>query len=112
MRFRRYRRGIVGSRKINSGVQRDLSRDFVIIEFYGTECPHCIRMKPIVERLKSEGVEFQEFEVWHSDENARKMEEYDKGYCGGVPFFINSATNKWICGGTSYEELKALAEGK
>jgi len=81
----------------------------MIFEFYGTECPHCMNMKPIVERLREEGVEIQSFEVWHNDNNAHKLNEYDKGFCGGVPFFVNSETKKWICGETTYEELKAIA---
>ena len=38
--------------------------------------------------------------------------EYDKDYCGGVPFFYNTETNKWICGETDYEELKKWAKGE
>lgn len=83
-----------------------------LIEFFGTECPHCIRMMPLVERLeKEEGVTVEKLEVWHNEENRQKMGQFDEGYCGGVPFFINTKTNKWICGEASYEELKAWAKG-
>jgi len=37
------------------------------------------------------------------------MREYDKGYCGGVPFFFNKKTGKWICGSADYERLKKWA---
>ncbi len=37
------------------------------------------------------------------------MQEYDKGLCGGVPFFINTESKKFLCGETSYEELKKWA---
>ncbi|MBI2971606.1 MAG: hypothetical protein HYY37_04290 [Candidatus Aenigmarchaeota archaeon] len=81
-----------------------------LIEFYGTECRHCIEMQPLIERLeKEEGVKIQKIEVWHNAANARLLEQTDKGYCGGVPFFINKKTGKWICGSTSYEKLKAWA---
>lgn len=85
----------------------------MLLEFYGTECSHCITMRPIVEELeKKENLKFEKFEVWHSPENAEKLEKYDRGRCGGVPFFINTDTDKFICGEASYEELKNLAEGK
>ena len=78
-----------------------------LMEFYGEECPHCETMHPLVDRLeKEEGIKVDKFEVWHNPENARKMQEYDRGRCGGVPFFYNTKNDKWICGSTSYEELK------
>lgn len=81
-------------------------------EFYGTECPHCMRMQPIVEKLRIEGFSIESFETWHNEENEKKRQDCDRGYCGGVPFFYNTETRKWICGETTYEELKALVEGK
>ena len=84
-----------------------------LLEFYGEECPHCEKMKPLVEKLQEEeGVVVDKFEIWHNKENAEKMKEYDKGYCGGTPFFINTKSGKWICGGTDYENLKAWAKGE
>ena len=67
-------------------------------------------MAPLVERLESEeGVSIGNLEVWHHEANAKIMREYDKGYCGGVPFFFNKKTGKWICGETDYERLKQWA---
>ncbi len=67
-------------------------------------------MAPLVERLESEeGVNIGKLEVWHHEANAKIMREYDKGYCGGVPFFFNKKTGKWICGETDYERLKQWA---
>jgi len=67
-------------------------------------------MEPLVERLESEeGVSIGKLEVWHHEANAKIMREYDKGYCGGVPFFFNKKTGKWICGATDYERLKQWA---
>lgn len=83
-----------------------------LLEFYGEECEHCIRMQPLVERLEQElGVKLKKFEIWHNAENSKKMDEYDKGYCGGVPFFYNTKTNEWICGETDYKELKKWVTG-
>ncbi len=84
-----------------------------LIEFYGRECPHCLRMKPLIERLvKEEGIKVESYEVWHDEGNARKMEELDKGNCGGVPYYHDTTTGKSICGEVSYDELKAWALGK
>lgn len=85
----------------------------MLLEFYGTECPHCVTMRPLVEKLeKEEKLKFESFEVWHNPENVKKLEEYDKGRCGGVPFFINTDTGRFICGEAPYEELKNLAQGR
>lgn len=82
----------------------------MLLEFYGKECPHCMRMKPFLRRLEKENeVQIQSFEIWHNDENSKKMDEYDKGLCGGVPFFFNTDTGRYVCGETSYEELKKWA---
>jgi len=67
-------------------------------------------MVPLVERLeKEEGVNVGKLEVWHNEANAKVMREYDKGYCGGVPFFFNKRTGKWICGEADYDRLKKWA---
>ena len=84
-----------------------------LLEFYGTECPHCVRMHELVERLeKEEGVKVDALEVWHNEENAKKLEELDKDFCGGVPFFYNTKTCKWLCGECDYKELKDWAQDK
>jgi hypothetical protein len=67
-------------------------------------------MAPLVERLEGEeNVNIAKLEVWHNEANAKVMKEYDKGYCGGVPFFFNKKTGKWICGSADYEGLKKWA---
>ncbi|MBI5139829.1 MAG: hypothetical protein HZA94_00025 [Candidatus Vogelbacteria bacterium] len=83
----------------------------MLIEFYGKGCPHCVDMGLIIARLeKEEGVKIEKYETWHNEENSKKFESYDKGRCGGVPFFINTSNDKFICGEASYEELKAWAK--
>ncbi|MBI4162722.1 MAG: hypothetical protein HY513_03490 [Candidatus Aenigmarchaeota archaeon] len=84
-----------------------------LLEFYGTECVHCREMEPLIEKLKQEtGIVVQRIEVWHNAQNAEMLKKYDKGFCGGVPFFINKQSGKWICGSTSYDKFKAWAQGK
>ena len=85
----------------------------MLIEFYGKECPQCIDMEKIVARVeKEEGVKIERRETWYNDENNKQFEECDKGRCGGVPFFINTDNDKFICGEATYEELKAWVNGK
>lgn len=83
-----------------------------LLEFYGAECPHCLEVAPIVDRLISEGLAIERLETWHNEENAKKLAEIDRGLCGGVPFFYNTESKQYICGADSYEALKAWAEGK
>ena len=90
-----------------------MAADPTLIEFYGTECFHCNEMKPLIQRLEQElGKELTKFEVWHNQANLKKLQEFDKGRCGGVPFFFNTKTGKFICGSTPYEKLKAWALGQ
>ncbi len=84
-----------------------------LLEFYGVSCPHCITMQPIVAKLEKKlGVNFEKFEVWENEANAKKLSEIDKGLCGGVPFFYNTDSKYYICGSCDETALKALAEGK
>ncbi|MBI2054907.1 MAG: hypothetical protein HYT39_02290 [Candidatus Sungbacteria bacterium] len=83
-----------------------------LLEFYGDSCPHCVKMAPLVEKLKSEGIEIEGLEVWQNEDNAKKMAELDKGLCGGVPFFYNTETKTFLCGEASWEDLKAWATNK
>ena len=84
-----------------------------LLEFYGTECHFCVQMAPDIERLeREEKVKIVKIEVWHNMENAKLLEKYDQGKCGGVPFFFNKKTKKIICGYAPYEQLKKWALGK
>ena len=85
----------------------------MLLEFYGEDCPHCIKMKPFIEKLeKEEGLKFDKYEIWHNEENSRKMDEYDVGLCGGVPFFYNTENKTFVCGSTDYESFKKWALGQ
>ncbi len=40
--------------------------------YYGTECPHCERMMPLIEKLEKElGVTVDKKEVWHDEGKLR-----------------------------------------
>ena len=84
-----------------------------LLEFYGDTCPHCITMKPMIAKVeKALGVIFEKFEVWDNADNAKKLEEIDKGLCGGVPFFYNTVSKHYICGSCDETALKALINGR
>lgn len=90
-----------------------------ITMFYGTECPHCHRMMPAVDRLqKEEGIEVEKVEVWHNPDNAKRMEKFRKiieEACGGgygVPAFVDEKNNRAFCGEAGYEDFKYWAKEK
>ncbi len=82
-----------------------------LLNFFGLECPHCERMMDLVTKLETEEqVSVERLEVWHNDDNYKKLQELDpKDECGGVPYFVNTKSGKTICGEATYEELKAWA---
>ena len=84
-----------------------------LLFFNGTECSHCKEMHPLVGKLeKEEKVHVTELEVWHDSKNMALLQKLDNGNCGGIPFFFNEKTGKWLCGNKPYDELKAWALGK
>lgn len=83
----------------------------MLIMFYGDGCPHCETMEPLVTRLEKEKrVAVRRLEVWNSHKNAAAQDKYDKGICGGVPFFVNTTTHATLCGAASYRHLVAWAK--
>jgi thiol-disulfide isomerase/thioredoxin len=81
-----------------------------LVMFHGTECPHCRNMDPLVEQAERElHVKVTKLEVWHNAKNAELLESIDRGMCGGVPFFWNTKSKKWICGETDYDTLRDWA---
>lgn len=87
-----------------------------ILEFYGTECPWCMKMIPVIEKLENEeGVKITKYEIWHNKENVKKMMEYEEiltKVCGGsiaVPSFVNLKTNEALCGYQDYESFRSWA---
>jgi thiol-disulfide isomerase/thioredoxin len=82
------------------------------IEFYGAECPHCAKMKPILEKVEIEtGVNFTKLEIWHNDTNRdiflTHADSIQKD-CGvlGVPTFYSVKTDRAICGEINEARLK------
>jgi hypothetical protein len=72
-----------------------------------------MKMVPLIDQLQQEtDLKVERFETWHNEENAKKLKEYDKGECGGVPYFINTETNETICGEADFETLKKWATKK
>jgi len=85
-----------------------------IIEFYGAECPYCVEIESALERLEQEdNVEITGLEVWHNEENKRRMARLRRLYdqeCRGnfiVPSFYDEETDRLICNPGTYENLKA-----
>jgi thiol-disulfide isomerase/thioredoxin len=85
----------------------------MLIMFYGDGCPHCETMEPLVARLEKEkSVAVARREVWNNAKNAALQDRYDKGICGGVPFFVNTRTRATLCGAATYRQLKMWASRK
>lgn len=84
-----------------------------LLEFFGETCPHCVEMKPMVEKVEKDmGVTIEKLEVWNNDANAKKLEEIDDELCGGVPFFYNEEKKTFICGSSDEETLTRWAKGE
>lgn len=83
-----------------------------LLEFYGKECPHCVTMMPMIDKLIGEGIAIEKFETWHDEGNAAKMQEYDRGLCGGVPFFYNTESKQFICGEADEDTVRNWAKGE
>ena len=82
-----------------------------LIQFKGKGDDYCAQMEPLKEQLKEElGVNIRTFEVWYDSKNLELMQRLDRGRCGGVPFFYNKRTRRFICGATTYDNLKAWAQ--
>lgn len=89
-----------------------------LLEFYGQECPHCVRMAPVVAAVEQEsGQPINQLEVWDHEENAEVMRQYAeplRASCGGilgVPAFYNEATGEALCGEQDKETLLRWAQG-
>ncbi len=69
-------------------------------------------MMPLVDRLIAEGIPIEKREVWNNQSNTNLMEPLSQNRCPGVPFFMNTESDQWICGSTDEETLRAWAAGK
>ncbi len=81
----------------------------MLYEFYGEECPHCQKMLKLTQKLMKEypTIKIIRKEVWHNKENMELVKKFDsEDSCGGLPFYYDTETKKWLCGEVSYAELK------
>jgi thiol-disulfide isomerase/thioredoxin len=83
-----------------------------LIEFYGKECPHCMRVEKVVSQFeKKHKITITKLEVWHNKENKEVLETVPAfASCGGVPFFYNKENGKAICGECTLEVLEDWAD--
>ena len=84
----------------------------MLLYFYGNDCKHCEEMNNVIKRLEDEDFLIEWQEVFDNKDNEAVMISYDKDRCGGVPFFYNTETDKYICGEAGYLEARALAVGE
>ncbi|MBA3679048.1 thioredoxin family protein [Candidatus Saccharibacteria bacterium] len=89
-----------------------------IIEFYGETCPHCLSMKPVIDKIeKDKDIQITRLEVWNNTDNQEKMHKYEEiigEACGGfaaVPAFVNTKTNQALCGAHDEADIIALING-
>ena len=81
-----------------------------LLQFKGKGDDYCAQMEVLKEQLRDElGLQIRTFEVWYDSENLELMQRLDRGRCGGVPFFYNKRTRRYICGATTYANLRAWA---
>jgi glutaredoxin-related protein len=91
-----------------------------IIEFYGHGCPDCARVEPFVKKLKKEGFDIKQIEIWHSEENKKLMKkiigtllnDFNSGN-ESVPAFYSSSKpreRQLLIEPSSYEEIKEWIE--
>lgn len=55
--------------------------------------------------LEREGFNMKRFEVWYNTKNTELLQHLDMGRCGGVPYYYNKKTRRFICGATDFDNL-------
>jgi cytochrome c biogenesis protein CcdA/glutaredoxin len=67
---------IFGFGLLNASAPSQPGSGITVYYFYGTECPHCHNVTPVVESLRQKypDVDFQIREVWHNEENSALYE--------------------------------------
>jgi hypothetical protein len=85
-----------------------------LLFFYGLECPHCLHMEKLVNKLMKEGYQVEKVEIWHNEDNNKLLEKLDceDEPCGGVPFFLNQKSKKTLCGEVTMKEIQEWADGE
>lgn len=85
-----------------------------LLMFVGTDCPHCMVMRPLLAKLAYEtGIVIQERDTWKNKADERLMVQYQEttgdAACDGIPFFYNTQTGVFLCGEVNYATLKQWA---
>ncbi len=75
-----------------------------ILYFYSDACSYCIKQKPILEELETEGVKFEYMDV------AANPEYYTEYQVSGIPTFIFKEINNKRVGYQEKEVLKKFWE--
>lgn len=85
-----------------------------LLSFYGNDCEMCEYMVQHIKRVEKElGTKVRRFETWSNPQHEKLRAVCDsRSGCGGVPFFYNKESGRWICGATTYDNLKRWASGK
>jgi thiol-disulfide isomerase/thioredoxin len=86
-----------------------------LLMFVGTDCPHCMAMRPLLAKLAFDtGIVVEERDTWKNQSDYRLLENYQEKIgdkdCDGIPFFYNTKTEKYLCGEVNYKTLKKWAE--
>ncbi|KAL8273146.1 hypothetical protein Esti_002904 [Eimeria stiedai] len=80
-----------------------------LLAFVGEGCKYCERMAGSLRLVEEQtGERVLRLEVWR---NALNFERLDRGRCGGLPFFINLKSLRFVCGATSPRNLLHWAVG-
>lgn len=73
--------------------------------FYSATCPFTAKAAPAIEAAEAAtGVTITRRDVNKSRDAGVAYMKADNGRCGGVPYFWNSKTEKFICGAPSSAE--------
>ena len=101
-------------------------KDINIYLFHGQECPHCEEERQFLDKYleKHENVHLHSYEVWHSEENAKKLVEVKKmlnDKSNAVPFlvignnvivgYIEDLTNETIANTIAYYTANNYVDG-
>jgi hypothetical protein len=82
-----------------------------LLYFRGETDKYSEMMEPLNRELAREGFNMKRFEVWYNTRNTELMQHLDLGRCGGVPYYYNKNTKRFICGATDINNLRNWAAG-
>ena len=87
--------------------------DSRFIEFYGSECPYCKDIAPIVMQVENEmGMQFYKLDLMNNTSNQQLFLTYNSSFqrdCNGsmvIPTFVSLKTRKALCGVVDKETLE------